>query len=893
MEPNPAHTIVVVSHTHWDREWYQPLGVIRQRLVTLVDQLLDDPDGLPFLLDGQAIVLDDYRLVRPERSAALGSALREVRLEAGPWYVLADMLLPSAEALVRNLLEGARTVREAGGVPPAVLYSPDAFGHSAGGPALAAGFGLEVAVVWRGHTSSLGTVSRWEHQSGASVLLYHLPRDGYEVGSSLPSAPADAASRWRAMRDDVIGRNSLRLALLPNGADHHARQRERAAAIDALTAAAHPDQVVPDTLAGFARRLLDRSQGVILPSVEGELRDSTGWTWSLQGTFATRAQQKRDNALVERLLVRDAEPWAALAWFTRSWQQSTLRTAWKTLLGTHPHDTLCGCSIDQVALEADTRRADARAQASAIQSDALRVLVDADLVAQRDLETQWHPTLVIRNPGARPRGGAVALRLVDAAVADPVGPGSAVREGERVAPRRAPPAWTGAQCLQVLQQSSQFDRVESPQHYPRNAVARVTEVMAWIDPMPGYAVTPFRLEDLATVVKPVPEAQQVTGSDAALAGPSWRLTASADGHIATHGATGAVIDPIGWLESTTDAGDTYTASLRGQPIRASWSAARLITPGPLRAEWQFATSLERPRDLITSALEPESSERVLQETVTLHASITVGLSAGTDHIDLCIRGDNPAGDHRLRWVLPLPVGIPSHAVVADAAFGPVLRSADARDACEWPAEQRLATAPLHRWIWLTGASFGLGIISDGLAEYELLPSGHIAITLFRAVGELSRRDLPERPGHAGWPGATPAAQSRGPFEGRFALVVLPADRDEALTLLESTADDVLSPPSGDTWRGIATQLTPFAGLTLEGDGLSFSAAKRSEDGVWLVLRCMNQRSTAVNGVWHLPRPAAQVLRSRLDESPGVVLTETGADIRFEAAPFEIVTLLVR
>ena len=46
-----------------------------------------------------------------ERCAQL---LRDGRLEAGPWYVLADELIPSGEALVRNLLAGRRTLRRFG-----------------------------------------------------------------------------------------------------------------------------------------------------------------------------------------------------------------------------------------------------------------------------------------------------------------------------------------------------------------------------------------------------------------------------------------------------------------------------------------------------------------------------------------------------------------------------------------------------------------------------------------------------------------------------------------------------------------------------------------------------------------------------------------------------------
>src|SRR5258705_8907719 len=90
------HEVLVVAHTHWDREWYHTADRFRQRLVALVDELLDDPPpaGESFLLDGQAIVLDDYLAVRPERAAELSRLLRESRLEAGPWYVLGDELIP-------------------------------------------------------------------------------------------------------------------------------------------------------------------------------------------------------------------------------------------------------------------------------------------------------------------------------------------------------------------------------------------------------------------------------------------------------------------------------------------------------------------------------------------------------------------------------------------------------------------------------------------------------------------------------------------------------------------------------------------------------------------------------------------------------------------------------
>src|SRR5206468_3447137 len=117
----------IVSHTHWDREWYHPAERFRQRLAALVDDLLDEPprDHESFLLDGQAIVLEDYLDVRPERAREVGDGLRDGTLEAGPWYVLADELIPSGEALIRNLLTGRRVLQRFGAGSPSVLYCPD------------------------------------------------------------------------------------------------------------------------------------------------------------------------------------------------------------------------------------------------------------------------------------------------------------------------------------------------------------------------------------------------------------------------------------------------------------------------------------------------------------------------------------------------------------------------------------------------------------------------------------------------------------------------------------------------------------------------------------------------------------------------------------------------
>src|SRR5688500_10668226 len=117
VEYKPCMRCVLVSHFHWDREWYRTFEEFRSRLVVAIDRVLDlcaaDP-GYRFVLDGQTIVVDDYSSVRPERRAELVAAIRDGRIGVGPWYVQPDSLLPSGEAHIRNLLIGRATADELG-----------------------------------------------------------------------------------------------------------------------------------------------------------------------------------------------------------------------------------------------------------------------------------------------------------------------------------------------------------------------------------------------------------------------------------------------------------------------------------------------------------------------------------------------------------------------------------------------------------------------------------------------------------------------------------------------------------------------------------------------------------------------------------------------------------
>jgi alpha-mannosidase len=885
-------TIHVVSHTHWDREWYLPAGRFRQRLVALIDGLLERPvePGESFLLDGQAVVVEDYLAVRPERRQALAARLQNGSLEAGPWYVLADELVPSGEALVRNLLIGRAVLRDLGAEPPAVLYSPDAFGHPAAFPMLATEFGCPLIVLWRGLGGEgwpEGDTFRWRAPDGSVALVYHLPRSGYEYGSNLPVDDSAMHAWWRRLRSELAPRARTGVVLLLNGADHHAPQPELARALSALSRAASGDAVLRSSLGAAARDIVGRAARGTIPEIRGELRSSYGYTWALQGTFATRAGLKRRNATTERLLLRDAEPWAALAArCTGHSRRHLMRAAWKSLLLCHPHDTLCGCSTDDVARAMAARLDDAQAQAAGARDDALFDLLGHDPVVARTAPDRWRPVVVVRNQAARARGGVAELELCTFRQHVSVGPGSGTTAAVEHEPPR--PVLDGGRIrYQLLERSVRHDLVESPVHYPHDDLVDVMRVAAWLGPVDGYGLRTLPLAGAPPV--PVREADApspVRAGDAWIENDALRLEIGAGGDVQLHDRVrGRGIASLVQFEDVGDAGDLYTHSPIAPVVTlATFLGASVRHAGPLRGELDAQWQLDIPA---TSGRSGRSAETM---PMVVHMRFT--LDAGAPFVRVSLQGRNAAHDHRLR--VRFSTGVAAPVVYADAAFGAVQRERTVVSERAAAVELPPPTAPLARYVTLTTDREGATVFNDGLAEYEADEAGDVTITLLRAVGELSRNDIPERPGHAGWPVSTPEAQGSGaPIAASFA-VMLHGPRDAGtIGAIERAADDVLLPLTGTTLRSALSVPAAVGGVVLDGETLAFSACKESEDGEWMVVRCLNLSDAAALGRWRFGFPVREVRYARLDETAGAAVALEGRAVRFEAPPHGVITLLVR
>jgi mannosylglycerate hydrolase len=811
---------------------------------------------LTFHLDGQAILVDDYLAVRPEHRRRLQRLVEAGRLTIGPWYVLADELLAGDEPLVRNLLEGRRRCADLGAWLP-VGYSPDAFGHPDALPAILTGFGIETAILWRGYAGRRGDdLFRWRAPNGSEVLVHHLPSSGYEYGAELPADRPAARVRWESLAAMLAPRASMPLLLVMNGADHHALQPDLRRAVAALGAVSGMDVRI-GTLADYfdaVRVELARARHA-LPLVRGELRAVSAHTWALQGVSATRTPLKQRIAEGAALLTRWAEPQAALARAAGGRDvRPLLADLWRRHLANLSHDVLAGSVADEVADDVAVRSREVVECARDLLMESLDARLGQDPVRRRREAGLRAPALVVVNPSARTRSGVVEATVTLFAADVVVG-----RPGPS-APPRPVRSFVLADARghtvphQVLGVAPAHERLDSPRNYPDQDRVWAVRVGVEVGSVPAFGMLRYAVEDEpgANRLAPARHARSapVVAAPRALSGTWGRVTTGARGFTFHPGGR---IRLAADLVSERDEGDTYTIEpvAGDRPIVARWRSPSLVWPGPLIG------AIGRRFTLGNRA----------------HGTMYVRMDAGS----------KLAGNHRLRLMLP----VRARGAVADMLYGPVRRAA-VRSTSPRPGEESAApSAPMHRYV-LAG---GWLVCARGLHEYELLPDGTLAITLLRAVGDLSRGNLRNRPGHAGWPTPTPGAQCLGRFRAELAVAHL--GRDDVVRA-EELAEEFQVPLAGVMYRAGIDLPVSVVGPALEGGGLAFRALKPREEGSGVVVRCVNVTSRPRRGVLRWPSLVLHAFRARLDETllEEVPVAADRRTIRFVAEPRGIVTLIV-
>jgi mannosylglycerate hydrolase len=751
--------VAVVPHTHWDREWYDPFQTFRMRLVETMDSLLDlleaDPSYSRFLLDGQMAVIDDYLEIRPENTERLRRLCASGRVAVGPWYILMDEFLVSAETIVRDLQRGMRVGAAFGGVAE-VGYLPDMFGHVAQMPQILRLAGLEHAVVWRGVPSAITKSGFWWHAPDGSTVRAEYLLDGYGNGASLPD---DAKAVVAKVRDHVEQFSSLLVGdvLFMNGSDHLPPQRF----LGRVVAEANGLQDDFELVISSLREHLDRAPIEGLGEWTGELR--SGFRANvLMGVASNHVDVKVAAARAEESIERRAEPLTAMFVAPQAWPTALLDVAWREVIRNAAHDSICACSVDDVVLAVLHRFAEARQVGDGLAQRALQHLGNS-------MRTGGY---VVANTSARARAGIVEVVLlgddVDESRIQVVGertalPGELVFDSSTArtllgmiqGPRLDDDAW-----IQAVNVEERDDEVlltvkvgafEQPDVRLDDARSLMTSLL---QSRPGVTVR-VRLEQ-PTIRRVLARSGEVPGlgwrrfSPTALGAP---VTVSDAPVTLTNGLCTVAIDPalgtfsidgipgFGRLVDDGDLGDSYNYSPPGSQSVVDTPesvSVELIERGPVRATAVVTSTYTWPE-----RVDPVWSTRTGEQRVEV--TTTIQLAADERLVRVTTSFVNPSRDHRLR--AHFPTGEPATESLAECAFGTVRRGLTAEGR---PGEFGLPTFPSRRFVQAGRVT----VVHRGLHEYELteIADGHasgIAITLLRSTGMLSRLGMALRPMPAG------------------------------------------------------------------------------------------------------------------------------------------------
>jgi len=856
-------TAHIISHTHWDREWYLPYEKHHVRLIELMDTLMDtlerEPEYRSFFLDGQTIILEDYLQVRPDRRERLEKLIHEGRIHIGPWYILQDAFLTSGEANVRNLQIGHQDAGRYGTISK-VGYFPDTFGNIGQAPQLMRQADIGNAVFGRGvkPTGFNNTVADSDYESSFSELIWEGP-DGsrvlgilfanwYSNGNEVPADPAEARAYWERKLADAGKYASTGELLFMNGCDHQPIQTDLPEAIRVAR------ELYPDTdfvHSSFADYLAS-VEGALkseLSVVRGELRSQRTDGWStLVNTASARVYLKQMNERGQTLLEKVAEPLAAYASVAagHAYPHHLFTYAWKTLMQNHPHDSICGCSVDEVHREMVTRFDKSRHVAETVVDASAKALAEAvDTSPFAEYGDDALPFVVFNTTGWE-RAGTVEVELDAARIyfRDGVPMDEMIRRMNEVdVTGRVVVDVEGRVAAHTLEDLGlQFGYDLPNDKFRQPYWARRVKLVLQADRVPALGHKAYAwVKGSAGVEVGVSSGASAEASlvseGRVLENEHLRVEIADDGSLSvTDKASGGVYRDLLVYEDTGDIGNEYMYKQPDgeTPLTTKGLEAEItvLENKPYRASieivhyWAVPASADElfEKEKREAVYYPERKAQRVEHTVPLTIRTLVSLERDGRGVGVRVTFDNQAKDHRVRALFPTDLNAGSHR--ADAIFEVAVRANE--PSAEWKnpsnAQHQQAFADVG------DGSRGLTVANRGLNEYEVLRDGRntIAVTLLRSVSELGDWGV--------FP--TPEAQCLG--EHSAELMIIPHAGDGAASGAFALAYQFPVP-----WTVAQTgvhdgKLAAIdAPLHWEGEGIAFSSMKLAEDSGDLMLRWYN------------------------------------------------------
>ncbi|CAN7404802.1 glycosyl hydrolase-related protein [Paenibacillus sp. LjRoot153] len=753
--PQKIEKVYVISHTHWDREWYQDFQGYRIRLIYLIDELIDkmEQDGAyrHFMMDGQTIVLDDYLDIRPENRERLLKLIQDGRISIGPWYVMPDEFLVSGESLIRNLQIGHRRSRSFGVQPMKSGYITDIFGHNSQFPQILQGFEINNAVLFRGFYGDADASEMWwEGADGSRVLGLKLDEDrsygDFYFFIRWPFADREfqydreeLITRAKAMLDYKSKRATTSIIAGFDGVDHIEIEPQLPWILETLNEADLDAKFEHCSLAEYVSAL--RGEIGELRIYQGEQR-SPGFNgvnnWVLANVLSSRIHLKMNNQACEVLLEKWAEPWGVFtALKGRSYPKTLLAKAWEYLIQNHPHDSICGCSIDQVHRDMLYRFDQSRLIAEGMVREQLLFISNHHGLSDIDGDQ----IITVFNASQSPIDGVIEVEFAIPTLSDAVATmfhlgGTSFRlydhEGNEIP----------YQLLELSKNSTRMWRpyrdIPYSEQVDRCRIAFQAQVPSY-----GYAVYVTQKKPLTNPGPGDYHAPTLTAPVRLLGfmrmtANTWengrlRVAVLPNGTIdVTDVQTGRCYSGLLLLEDEADIGEgwNHVSPVTNEVFTSYGSSAQIsvVYDGPLQTRIRIRTSISIPH-----AIHPQETRR---SEVVVAMEVTTFLELRKNDPILRCRTviNNRARDHRLR--LLFPSGLQTEHFYTSTPFDYVKRNIQPPDYTGYMEKAR-DVVPHQGILTIDDGRCGLAIYSKGLYEAAVRNDElrTVALTLFRSTGK--------------------------------------------------------------------------------------------------------------------------------------------------------------
>ncbi len=812
----------IISHTHWDREWFLSSEYTAEWLIPFFNSLFNLMDEYPdycFVLDGQTLMIEDYlqQLSQREKAKAeekLKKYVDQSRLLVGPYYLQPDWRLVSGESLVRNIMLGHQIAKKLGRVMK-VGWLLDNFGQISQAPQIHKGFDINGVYLWRGievDPEHIHSEYRWESPDGSQVTSIYL-LNSYRNAMRLAEYSEIAQERIVNEIKKLSCFATTNNVLLMNGYDQEMVPDDVLPLIKKINTNLEDIQLVQTTPEKYLEAVQkENSSLLILKGTQNNGR----YISVFPGTLSARMYLKQMNKECENQLLKWAEPMSSLLWILGGeYPQQLIDLAWKKLLKNHPHDNICGVSIDDVHSDMEVRFKQSKEASEKIISQTLKTISE-------NINIRHEQSLVVFNPSPWKREGIVKV---------------------------------------ALKVNNDFSICEADTNNPvpyqiGRKKGELTDIYFFASSIPGVGYKTYYIHDKRASVS-LPDVVTVSLKDHTMENKYLKVKIESNGSTTViDKKTGYQYNSIAYFEDGADSGDTYNYSFPPEDtiITSLGSKAHitLVEQGPLLAMFKIELSMYIPVALVKN--------RKRRSKVTRRFPIVtyIKLQANSPRVDFHTRLKNVAKDHRLRVIFPTfvatqhstsdrpfdvvdtPISLPAYPTELPNNIRQIMIGA--RESVP------VTTLPLNSFVCLCNAKRGAALLAQGLSEYEIIEGHKIALTLFRAIGWLARDDLLTRVGDAGPTIFTPEAQCLRYFDFYYSFMPY---HERKIGFLFKQAEqyntDLKTVFTGKHNGSLETKKGLLC-LESDNDSLVISAIKKGENDNKIIVRFFNPLEQQVNGV---------------------------------------------